>query len=92
MSQKAASEDPLYFAIVDRGSGVAAGYASYLRITPAHRVIEVGNLVFTRRFQRTAGATEAKYLMARSIFSSKNEPGGGSEAIRRQASFLIGNI
>ena len=68
LSQKAASEDPLYFAIVDRASGAAAGYASYLRITPVHRVIEVGNIVFTRHFQKTAGATEAMYLMARYVF------------------------
>jgi hypothetical protein len=28
------------------------------------------------------------FQSSRSIFSLKNEPGGGSEAIRRQASFL----
>src|ERR1700760_4587725 len=32
LRQKALSEDPLFFAIVDRGSGQALGYASYLRI------------------------------------------------------------
>jgi RimJ/RimL family protein N-acetyltransferase len=68
LQRVAASEDPLFFAIMDRGSGSAAGYASYLRIEPAHRVIEVGNILFTSRLQRTPLATEAMYLMARHVF------------------------
>src|SRR5438552_603362 len=68
LKQKAASEDPLYFAIVDNSSGLATGHAAYLRITPAHRVIEVGGILYTPRLQRTAGATEAMYLMARHVF------------------------
>jgi len=68
LTKKAASEDPLYFAIVDRASGKVAGYASFLRIEPAHRVIEVGSILFTPLLQRTRGATEAMYLMARHIF------------------------
>jgi RimJ/RimL family protein N-acetyltransferase len=39
-----------------------------LRITPAHRVIEVGSILYTPGLQRTAGATEAMYLMARHAF------------------------
>jgi RimJ/RimL family protein N-acetyltransferase len=68
LAHKAESEDPLFFAILDRASGTAVGYASYLRIEPAHRVIEVGNIVYTRSLQRTAGATEAMFLMARHVF------------------------
>jgi RimJ/RimL family protein N-acetyltransferase len=64
----AASEDPLFFAIVDQTSGRAVGYASYMRIDPAHRVIEVGSILFTPLLQRTALATEAMYLMARYVF------------------------
>src|ERR1700760_1998944 len=41
---KAGSADPLFFAIVENSSGVAVGQASYLRIEPRHRVIEVGNI------------------------------------------------
>jgi hypothetical protein len=33
----AASEDPFFFAFLDNDSGSATGYASYLRIEPAHR-------------------------------------------------------
>jgi RimJ/RimL family protein N-acetyltransferase len=68
LRKKAASDDPLFFAIVDRSSGLAVGHAAYLRITPAHRVIEVGSILYTSRFQRTTGATEAMYLMARYAF------------------------
>jgi RimJ/RimL family protein N-acetyltransferase len=68
LQTKAASHDPLFYAILDRATGAAAGYASYMRITPAHRVIEVGSIVFTRSLQKTAGATESMYLMARYAF------------------------
>jgi RimJ/RimL family protein N-acetyltransferase len=68
MARKQKSEDPLYFALVERASGMPGGYASYLRITPAHGVIEVGDIMYTRSFQRTAAATEAMYLMARHAF------------------------
>jgi RimJ/RimL family protein N-acetyltransferase len=68
LAGKAASDDPLFFAIVARHSGDAAGYASYMRIEPAHRVIEVGGILFTPALQRTAAATEAMYLMARHVF------------------------
>jgi RimJ/RimL family protein N-acetyltransferase len=66
--QKAASDDPLFFAIVDNGTQRAVGRASYLRIEPAHRVIEVGNILYTPQLQRTAGATEAMFLMAKYVF------------------------
>lgn len=65
---KASSEDPLVFAIIDRANGRAKGYASYMRIEPKHRVIEVGGILFTHSLQRTRAATEAMYLMARHVF------------------------
>ena len=70
LARKAASEDPFFYAIVERGSGQALGYASYLRIAPRDRVIEVGSILFTPRLQRTRGATEAMYLMARYAFDT----------------------
>jgi RimJ/RimL family protein N-acetyltransferase len=60
------SEDPLYFAIVREGR--VLGRTSYLRITPAFGVIEIGNIVFARALQRTTAATEAIYLLARHAF------------------------
>ena len=68
LRQKALSEDPLFYAIIDKNSGNAVGYAAYMRIEPTHRVIEVGSILFTPRLQRTIGATEAMYLMARHVF------------------------
>jgi RimJ/RimL family protein N-acetyltransferase len=83
LEKKAATDDPLFFAILngaggdgasgdgasgDGLSGRAVGYASFMRIEPAHRCIEVGSILYTPRLQRTAGATEAMYLMARHVF------------------------
>jgi RimJ/RimL family protein N-acetyltransferase len=68
LQQKAKSEDPLFFAIVDNQTGKALGHATYLRIEPGHKVIEVGNILYTTGLQRTFGATEAMYLMARHVF------------------------
>ena len=39
-----------------------------MRIDPTHRVIEVGNVLYTPAMQCTAGATEAQYLFARYVF------------------------
>jgi len=60
----------LFFAFLDKPSADAVGYASYMRIEPAHRVIEVVSILFTPRLQRTIGATEAMYLMARHILKT----------------------
>jgi RimJ/RimL family protein N-acetyltransferase len=65
---KAHSDDPLFFAILDKASGKAVGYQTFLRIEPAHRVIEVGNILYTPAMQRTIAATEAQYLFARYVF------------------------
>jgi RimJ/RimL family protein N-acetyltransferase len=65
---KQRSVDPFFFAIVENATGVPVGQASYLRIEPDHRVIEVGNIIFTPALQRSSGATEAMYLMARHAF------------------------
>jgi len=65
---KAVSTDPLFFAIIDNTTGKPVGQASYLRIEPTHRVIEVGNIIFSPLLQRRPGATEAMYLMARHVF------------------------
>jgi RimJ/RimL family protein N-acetyltransferase len=65
---KARSADPLFFAVVDNSSGRAVGYQTLMRVDPANRVIEVGNIMYTPAMQRTAGATEAQYLFARYVF------------------------
>jgi RimJ/RimL family protein N-acetyltransferase len=70
LAQKAVSTDPFFVSIVERATGDAIGVASYLRIMPKDRVIEVGSILFTPRLQRTRGATEAMYLMARHAFET----------------------
>jgi RimJ/RimL family protein N-acetyltransferase len=68
LDKRSKSDDPLSFSIVDIQTGRALGHASYMRITPEHRVIEVGNIFLTRSLARTRGATEAMYLMAKYAF------------------------
>ncbi len=55
--------DPFFYAIRDRGTGRAAGVASFLRIVPEHGVIEVGHICLAPALQRTRAATEAMALM-----------------------------
>lgn len=68
LAEREKSDDPLFFTILDAASGEPTGYCSLMRIEPAHRVIEVGNILYLPRLQRTAGATEAMYLLARYVF------------------------
>ncbi|HEU5458595.1 MAG TPA: GNAT family protein [Terracidiphilus sp.] len=61
-------ERALLFTIIPLNTGTPSGWASYMRIEPAHGVIEVGNVLFAPVLQRTRAATEAIYLMARHAF------------------------
>lgn len=60
--------DPMFHAIVDKASGKASGFASFLRIDPSNGVIEVGNIGYSPALQRTKAATEAMFLMMRRAF------------------------
>jgi RimJ/RimL family protein N-acetyltransferase len=62
------SEDPLFFAVIDRADGRAHGRQSLMRIEPAHGVIEVGNILWGPGIARTRIATEALYLFAAHAF------------------------
>jgi len=71
LADKQASTTAVFLAILPEGTqppSAAAGYASYMRIEPAHGVVEVGNILLSPRLQRTRAATEAMYLMARHVF------------------------
>jgi RimJ/RimL family protein N-acetyltransferase len=65
---RAASDDPLFYALVDRKSGMARGMASYMRVDATNGVIEIGHIWFAPLLQRTRQATEAIYLLARHAF------------------------
>lgn len=64
----AASKDPLFLAVVDLQRGRAVGMVSYMRMEPAHGVIEIGNIWFGPAIQRTRQASEAIFLLARHVF------------------------
>lgn len=70
LQQAAASEDPLFFAVVDARSGRAAGRQALMRIDPAHGVIEVGSILWGPSMARTRVATEALFLFADYIFGT----------------------
>lgn len=61
-------DDPLFHVIRSRATGEILGAAAFMRITPAHGVIEVGTVSFSPRLRRSTIATEAMYLMARRAF------------------------
>jgi RimJ/RimL family protein N-acetyltransferase len=67
---KASSVDPQFFAVIANDSGRAVGYQSLMRIDPPNRVIEVGHVMYTPAMQRTTGATDAQFLIARYVFDA----------------------
>jgi len=68
LTQVAQGDDPLFHAIVESQTGKAVGVATFMRIEPAHGVIEVGNINYSPLLQRTRAATEAMFLMMRRVF------------------------
>ena len=62
------SEDPLYYAVIDRASEHCEGRQTYMRITPEHGVIEIGSILWGPAIARTRVATEALFLFARHAF------------------------
>jgi RimJ/RimL family protein N-acetyltransferase len=70
LRQAAASVDPLFFAVIDKGRGVAVGRQAFMRIEPRHGVIEIGSIYWGPELARRPGATEAFYLAARHVFDT----------------------
>jgi RimJ/RimL family protein N-acetyltransferase len=64
------SSDPLFFAVIDRATGRAEGRQAFMRIEPAHGVIEIGSILWGPAIARTRVATEALYLFARHVFDT----------------------
>ncbi|MGE8498611.1 MAG: GNAT family N-acetyltransferase [Pseudomonas sp.] len=64
----AATDNPLFFAVIDQASGQVQGLLSYLNIMPAHGSIEIGNICYGRVMQRSVQASEAIYLLADHAF------------------------
>lgn len=68
LAGNADSRDPLFYVVIELASGRALGLLSYLRITARDGCIEIGHIAFGAAMQRTPGATEAVYLLARHAF------------------------
>jgi len=68
LERKAATDDPLYFAIIDSVSGRALGHVALQRIDPIHRVVETGSVLYGKLLQKTPGATEVQYLLMQYVF------------------------
>lgn len=64
------ASDPLFFAVIDRATGRAEGRQAFMRIEPAHGVIEIGSILWGPAIARTRVATEALYLFARHGFDT----------------------
>lgn len=64
------SLDPMFWAVVDKTSGLAAGRQAFMRIEPAHGVIEIGSILWGPAIARTRVATEALYLFAAHAFET----------------------
>jgi RimJ/RimL family protein N-acetyltransferase len=68
LARSAASLDPLFFAVIDRGTGRTEGRQALMRIEPAHGVVEIGNILWGPAIARRAAATEALHLFAAHVF------------------------
>lgn len=55
-------DDPLFFAVVDAGTGRCEGRQALLNINPAHGTIELGGIYWGPAIARTRVATEAAFL------------------------------
>lgn len=62
------SEDPLFYAVIDKASGKVAGRQTLMRIDPVHGVIEIGNIYWGPLISRKPAATEAPFLFMQYIF------------------------
>ncbi|WP_394560171.1 GNAT family N-acetyltransferase [Aquipseudomonas alcaligenes] len=67
LAANADSQDPQFYAVID-SHGRALGLLSYLRIAPKDGCIEIGHIAFGAAMQRTPGASEAVFLLARHAF------------------------
>jgi RimJ/RimL family protein N-acetyltransferase len=65
-----ASDDPLFLTVIERATGDAVGIVTFMSVDPAMRHVELGNIWYSPRAQRTRANTESIYLMLREAFGS----------------------
>lgn len=61
----ASQHDPMVWAVRPVATGVASGWLALMDIQPRNAAIELGNIWFAPRLQRTRAGTEAIYLLLR---------------------------
>ena len=70
LEKSAASQDPLFFAVIDKASGRIGGRQTLMRIDPTYGVIEIGNIYWGPEISRRPAATEAQFLFAQYVFDT----------------------
>ncbi len=65
-----ASEDPLFFAVIDKRAGRVEGRQAFMNISPAHRSIEIGNIYWGPKIAGSKVSTEANFLFAQYAFDT----------------------
>ncbi|MBC8718883.1 GNAT family protein [Ochrobactrum sp. Marseille-Q0166] len=68
LEKASGSEDPLFFAVIDKASGKVAGRQALMRIDPVHGAIEIGNIYWGPLISRKPAATEAQFLFMQYVF------------------------
>lgn len=63
-----ASDDPLYLTVIERSTGDPVGVVTFMSLDPTMRHLELGNIWYAPRAQRTRANTESVYLMLREAF------------------------
>ena len=63
-----ASDDPLFLTVVERATGDPVGIVTFMSVDLAMRHVELGNIWYSPRAQRTRANTESVYLMLREAF------------------------
>jgi RimJ/RimL family protein N-acetyltransferase len=69
-ARASSTDDPFFYAVIDKATGRAEGRQALMRITPEHGVIEIGSILWGPAIARTRVATEALYLFAAHSFDT----------------------
>lgn len=63
VSERAVLHDPMFWAVRPVSTGEISGWLTLMDIQPHNAAIELGNIWFAPRMQRTRAATEAMFLL-----------------------------
>jgi RimJ/RimL family protein N-acetyltransferase len=66
--QCAASNDPLFFAVTERGTGRRAGMCSFMSVAPEMRRIEIGHIWYTPPLHGSGISVEVAWMLLSEAF------------------------